>query len=178
MAKDKAIAAVSATIRGLLEQSASGVEFAGVRFKVYQAKDLQASEPGVVSIYLYRASVNTFHRNVPLGIAPSGRRQVPPLGLDLHYLVTAWEPDPLKQQMHLGWAARILEDNPILPASMLNLYFEPGIFADAESVELAVEPLSLAEEADIWRVATVNRQPSLSYVARRVDIESRRVPPL
>ncbi len=177
MATDKAVATVSATIRGLLEQSASGTEFAGVRFTVYQAKDLQAPEPGVVSIYLYRVSINTTRRSLPPGIAPTGRRQVPPLGLDLHYLVTAWESDPLKQQMLLGWAARILEDNPVLPAGMLNRYAsEPGIFGETESVELVAEPVSLREESGIWQVARANRQPSLGYVARRVEIESRRVP--
>ncbi len=147
-----------------------------MRFTVYQAKDLQAPEPGVVSIYLYRVSINTPRRNLPPGIAPTGRRQAPPLGLDLHYLVTAWESDPLKQETLLGWAARTLEDNPILPASLLNRYASgPGTFGETESVELVVEPLSLQEEAGIWKVAEVNRQPSLGYVARRVEIESRRV---
>lgn len=177
MATDKAVAAVSATIRGLLEESASGAEFAGVRFTVYQAKDLQAPEPEVVSIYLYRVSFNTTGRHLPPGIAPTGRRQAPPLGLDLHYLVTAWESDPLKQQTLLGWAARTLEDNPILPASMLNRYSAvPGTFGENESVELVGEGLSLREETGIWKVAQANRQPSLGYVARKVEIESRRTP--
>ena len=45
MATDKAITAVSEALRSLLAQAASGPDFSGARFEVYQAANLQAPMP-------------------------------------------------------------------------------------------------------------------------------------
>jgi hypothetical protein len=175
MANDKAIAAVSEALRSLLAQAASGPEFSGARFEIYQATNLQAPMPEGVSVYLYRVSIDPRRTRIPPGIPPAGPRRPPSLPLDLHYLITAWSLDPLRQQFILAWAARVIEDAPVLPASLLNRRI-PGVFGEGESVQLTVETLSLDEEAKIWNVAKSNRQPSLAYIARSVEIESHSKP--
>lgn len=171
MATDKAIAAVTESLRSLLAQAASGPEFSGARIEVYQAANLQAPMPEGVSVYLYRVSIDLRRTRIPPGISPAAPRRLPSLPLDLHYLVTAWSLDPLRQQFLLGWSARVFEDTPVLSASLLNRK-TPGVFGEAESVQVTVETLSLEDEAKIWKVAMSNRQPSLAYIARMVEIET------
>jgi hypothetical protein len=73
----------------------------------------------------------------------------------------------------LGWAVRTIEDNLILPSALLNDNGWDGTFAIDESVELTWAPLTPQEEFDLWQIAQTNQQPSASYVARTVAIESR-----
>ncbi len=65
------------------------------------------------------------------------------------------------------------EDTPIIPVGLLNHYGpEPDVFGPDEAVELVWESLSQQDIYDIWEVAKAHAQPSISYVARMVEIES------
>ncbi len=167
MATYQAIAAVSAAIRGLLENSVT-LEIAGAEVKLVNADILQSPMADGVGIFLYRISTDpTIHRPGPPG--PPIR---PVLAENLHYLVTAWSPDPVRQQVLLGWALRVIEDSPLLSASLLNQHGPaPNIFSPGDSVELAAEALSIQDESEIWHAAKAWQQPSISYVARGVRIE-------
>jgi hypothetical protein len=172
MALYPAIAVTSDAILSLLRGSSAGGEFAGVDFKHYQASDFQAPMNLGVSLYLYRVSVNA-NRNLPPRRGRDGRRGRPPIPLDLHFLVTAWAQDAIKQQRLLGFAIRVLEDTPILPAGVLNQSApEPGVFRPEETVELVYESVSVQDFAYIWDIAQSKEQPSATYVARMVEIES------
>ena len=174
MATYPAIAATSEAMVGLLESAAADSEFAGTEFELYQAKDLQQPMASGVSVYLYRVAVGTTPRNLRPRTDLEGRRYRPSVPLDLHYLVTAWAGDAVRQQRLLGWCARALEDAPVLPAGLLNHYGpEADVFEAAETVELVAQALSQQELSDIWEVAQKNRQPSLPYVARMIAIDSR-----
>lgn len=178
MASPDGIAATTDAIRALLDGAAkdSGT-FTTVPVKVYQSDDLQqpltADTPATVSVLLHRVSVSPARRNVPLRTGPLGERFRPPIPLDLFYLVSAWAGDSRMQQRLLGWAVRMLEDTPILPSALLNQNGWAGTFAPNETVELTWAPLTPQEEFDIWQIAQTNQQPSASYVARTVAIESR-----
>src|SRR3954451_11221229 len=130
MASYPAIAATSEAILGLLESAALTSEFAGVSFAHYQAADFQTPIPTGVSLFLHRVTVNP-NRNLAPRRNADGRRLRPAIPVDLHYLLTAWADDAIKQQRLLGFAVRTLEDTPILPAGVLNHYgpendvFEP-----------------------------------------------------
>jgi Pvc16 N-terminal domain len=173
MAGYAAIAATSAAILGLLESAAPGTpEFAGTRFAHYTSKELNDPMNEGVSLWLYRVTVNTTRRSLPPRIALDGTRYKPSLPLDLHYLVIAWG-SPLVQQRLLGWSARALHDTPIIPSGLLNHYGpEPDVFAPDEAVELVWDSLSQQDVFDIWDVAKEHAQPSLSYAARMVLVDS------
>ncbi len=97
----------------------------------------------------------------------------PPIPLDAHFLLTAWADDPIKQQRMLGFAIRTLEDTPILPAGVLNQHSpEPDVFRPDETVELVFEAVSVQDASYIWEVAQTKEQPSATYVARMIEIES------
>lgn len=172
MATYPAIAATSEAVLGLLQSAAIGGEFEGVEFAHYQAGDLASPMTEGVSLYLYRVTVSG-NRNLPPQRGPDGRRYRPPIPLDLHFLVTAWAETAIRQQRMLGFAIRTLEDTPILPAGVLNQHSpEPNVFRPEETVELVYESVSVQDFGYIWDVAQTKEQPSATYVARMVEIES------
>ncbi len=175
MATTAAIAATSDAIRALLRRAAAE-PFPMLSVDLYLADDLRKPPPAdgrlIVSVYLHRVGVSSARRQFPARTDANGRRLLPPIPLDLHYLVTAWAQSPTMQQSLLGWAVRVLEDSPVLPPSLLNDGAWDEIRPD-ETVELVWSPLTGEEEADVWQVAQGNRQPSASYVARMVALESR-----
>jgi hypothetical protein len=180
MATYPAIAATSMAILGLLEAAAGAprAEFAGIRLELFRGGDLQKRIPEGISLYLHRIVVNTERRNLPPRVGADGRRWRPAVPLDLHYLLTAWADDAIKQQRLLGWAVRTLEDTAILPAGLLN-HFGPehDVFRDDETVELLLEPVSMQDMSEIWEGADANREASVTYVARVIELESLDVRP-
>lgn len=172
MALPQAIAGTSQAILGLMQSAALGGEFNGVSFAHYQSSNFASPMNEGISLWLYRITVNA-NRNLPPAIGRDGRRYRPPLPLDVHYLVTAWAGDAIKQQRLLGFAIRTLEDTPILPAGVLNQHSpEPDVFRPDETVELVFEALTVQDASYIWQVAQTKEQPSAPYVARMVEIES------
>jgi hypothetical protein len=172
MATYPAIAATSDAVLGLLQSAAVGTEFDGVAFAHYQSGDFESPMSDGVSLYLYRVTVSS-NRNLPPQIGPDGRRYRPPIPLDVHYLVTAWAETAVRQQRMLGFAIRTLEDTPILPAGVLNQHSpEPNVFRPEETVELVYENLTVQDIGYIWDVAQTKEQPSATYTARMVEIES------
>ena len=64
------------------------------------------------------------------------------------------------------------EDNPILPASLLNAY-RAGIFNPAEQVQVGLTQLSVEEMFRVWDVIIHHvYQLSIPYVATMLEIES------
>jgi hypothetical protein len=125
-----------------------------------------------LSLYLYRLSVS-LTRNLAWRASADGVRSQPPIPLDVHFLLTAWAEDPIKQQRMLGFAIRTLEDTPILPAGILNQHSpEPDVFRPDETVELVFEAVSVQDASYIWEVAQTKEQPSATYVARMIEIDS------
>lgn len=173
MAGYQAISATSEAVLGLLQSAAVGGEFDGVEFAHYRSDDLASPMTEGISLYLYRVTVNA-NRNLPTRLGPDGLRYRPPLPVDLHFLVTAWAETAVRQQRLLGFAIRTLEDTPILPAGVLNQHGpEPDVFRAEETVELVFESVTVQDVAYIWDVARTKEQPSATYVARMVAIESR-----
>jgi Pvc16 N-terminal domain len=181
MANHHAIGTISRSLVGVLKD-ARPPEFLGVdpgthnaAVQLYQASDF-ANTPSSnlqLSVYLYRVAFNPGGRNRPFRIGTDGKRYRPALPLDLFYLLTAWcKTEPLLQHHLLAWAARRLDDYPVLPSSVLNHYGTPNSFSDEENVELTPEHLSQEQLVSVWEVNKPNQQPSLVYAARCVPIDS------
>jgi hypothetical protein len=174
MARYPAIAATSEALLGLLESATAGTEFSGMSFEHYQATDFQTPMKAGVSLFLHRVTVNP-NRNLSPRRDADGRRYRAAIPVDLHYLLTAWADDAVKQQRLLGFAVRTVEDTPILPAGLLNHFGpEPDVFRPEETVEVVWEAVSVQDLSDIWKVAQTKAQPSATYAARMVAIESSR----
>lgn len=175
MARYPAIASTGQAIVGLLSGAAGSTEFGQASFVLATAADLQKlpGDKPAVTVYLYRVEVDTVHRNLPPRRSTDGLLHKAPIPVHLHYLVTAWSKDAVTQHRLLGWTIRALQDSPMLAAGFLNQFGpDDEVFNPDETVELTWEVLSRQDTTDVWDVAQSNQQPSMSYVARVVVIES------
>ncbi len=174
MASAYAIAATGQAILGLLASAVPRDEFASAQFELYQAKNFQSPMDEGISLYLHRITPANNIRNLAPRVAPDGRRYRPPVPIDLHYVLTAWGRDAVKQQRLLGWAIRIIEDTPLLPASVLNQHGpETDTFRPTETVDLIMETIAIQDMGSIWEVARHHFQPSAFYTARMLVLDSR-----
>ena len=158
----------------MLRSSYDPSEFDNARldFEVYVAKDFTDRRiTEGVSLFLYRINHDGTHRTPP-GRLQNGTRQRSKLPLDLYFLLTAWASSASLQHKLAGWMMRTLEDNPILPAGLLNVPHS-GVFWPDETVDVALTDLSVDDMFHIWEVM-INHvyQLSVPYVARVVQIES------
>jgi hypothetical protein len=71
-----------------------------------------------ITLYLYRVTMNEHNRQ--RRPAPMSPEQQAPLGLDLHFLLTAWAANAQAELLPLTWAMRQLYLHPILDASSLS----------------------------------------------------------
>jgi hypothetical protein len=177
MASYQAIGVTSEAIRTLLRRAAADPTngLTNKAIDLFNAKRLNAppADPNpTLSIYLRRVSLAQARRLFPPSTLPDGRPARRPFAVDLHYMIVAWANDPGTQQRALGWAVRVIEDTPVLPTALLNDGQAVPVFHPEETVELSWESLSEQEEHDLWQVAQVQRQPSATFVARTVLLES------
>jgi Pvc16 N-terminal domain len=176
MANYHAVAVTGLALRGLLSNAWPRDQFPGAEFRLFQTKDLQTPlqlNTGV-SVYLHRIAFNTTRRNLPFRQTVNGKRYRPPTPVDLHFLITAWGRSAEEQLALLGWAIRTLEDTPVLSAGLLNRFAGDWgeVFDKTETVELVGDVLSLQDSFNIWEIAKHNHQPSVSYVARMIRLDS------
>lgn len=174
MATSNAIAAITSAIVGLLDDGYPR-GFGKLSVAPAHAGDFAGDKPipDGFTVCLYRVTLNGTLRNLPPRTGPDGTRYRPSLPVDLQYLITPWAGNVEKQQRLLGWGMRHLEDNPVLPAGMLNRYLkEPDVFRPEETVELVCETLSLTDFTNIWDKLKPRLQTSALYVARMVLIDS------
>ncbi len=173
MATFQAIAVTSQAIVALLSDACPRDKFPNAQFELYEASDFNSPMDEGISLYLYRVATNMTRRNLPPRLAPDGRRYRPPLPVDLFFMLTPWAKTAAQQHRLLGWAMRVLEDTPIIPAGYLNQYgSEVETFHPSETVELVPEPLNLQDLNNIWNGFKPNMHPSVAYVARLLAIES------
>lgn len=170
MATTLAIRAVSNALREVLESARAGTTFAAMPVQIAQTVDFAAPPAEGVTVYLYRVSIHAGVRHATPRPTRDGGRRKPSLPLDLHYLVTPWARTAPRQQEILGWILRTFEDQPILPNSVLNR--EGPVFHDGEAVDVVAQPLTPVELVAVWEFNKSAMQPSMTYVARMVLLDS------
>lgn len=176
MAAWTAIRTISDALQAVLEAARVGTSFAALPITVYQTGNFASPQQEEVSIYLYRVALHGAMRNLPQRQAADGKRYRPSLPVDLHYLVTPWARSASRQQDLLGWLIRALEDQPVLSAALLNqpalLAGGPEVFAPNEVIDIIAQPLSPQEMVAVWEFNKAAMQPSMTYVARMVLLDS------
>jgi hypothetical protein len=177
MASFRAVASVCEAVVRLLRDSYQPADFNNeLEFKVFLSTDFAQPIAAGVSVFLYRVFQDGTHRSPSGRLAPDGQRYRPQLPLDLHFLVTAWGKDSSLQHTIVGWMMRTLEDNPILPATLLNAT-TPGVFHPDETVEITLGEIRTEDLFQMWEVLGPDGvyQLSIPYVARNIYIESTQV---
>jgi hypothetical protein len=117
-------------------------------------------KPGL-TLYLYRVTVNEHLRN------DSGQSGTPPLTVNLHYLLTVWADEVKAEQQILAWTMRTLHTHQALSPS--DLTPDAG-WATGELVQIIPAEISLEDLTRLWNSLHRPLRPSLTYMARAVQI--------
>jgi hypothetical protein len=175
MANSKAIAAVSATLQGLLRDAYPRDEFGtSLQFDLYQAKNFDDPMTEGVAICLWRMAPNGNRRNYPNRTDRFGRRFRGSIPIDLYYLLVPFATQAERQQRLLGWVIRAMHElGPMVPTHLNHYLAESDIYAEAESLDAVPEALSVTDYLTLWdRLKRL--PPAASYVVRLLLIDSDR----
>jgi hypothetical protein len=167
-----------------------------------KSPDSMADADNQVNIYLYQVTPNLGYRNMDLPARGYSGNVVTKqqLGLDLHYLVTAYsekDKDEFAAHKLLGEVTRLLHENPLLTRDMLQELIDeadtnPGnlpqnlssvaqdiatsdLAEQVELVKLTMQPLSLEEMTKLWSsfFKTGTYRISVTYRATVVLIDGK-----
>ena len=176
MATHRAIAAVGKSIVGFLGEQCPKAEFPGATFKLCQSSAFRQAK-GLrfgISLCLYRVTFDTALPKPPTRPTASGDPpQRRPLPLNLHFLLSSWATTPERQYDLLGWAMCVLDENPVLPAGLLNRFAggTSEVFDQQENVEVVPANLDIEQIKAASELAQIQQQPSIAYVVRPVAIK-------
>lgn len=180
MSNDRAIAAVTATLRNMLFQAVSSdADLAGTT--VTTRPPDRARQDGTTSnqinLFLYRTSIDAAWRNQdPPGIRP-GESGQPPLPLVLSYLMTAYGEDDDEVLAHrlLGVGMQMLNDQPLLsPAAIAAALSGSGLEDQPDRVRITPHPIPMDEISRMWATFSTGYRISVSYDAAVVLIDNTR----
>jgi hypothetical protein len=193
-----AIGAVSAVLRDLLDNGMVDAPQVGpVKVTAVAPDTIKLDGPQAdrrLNLFLYRVTPNQGWRNAALpAYSTNGTRLTnPPLGLDLHFLLTAYADADFEAEILLGYAMQILHERPVLDresirtslnATPLGGSILPPAYLAVSASELAnqiepvtvtLEPMDTEEMSKLWSAIQSHYRPSAAYVASVVLIESTR----
>jgi hypothetical protein len=191
MSNDLAIAAVTATLRGLLERRITAAPVGdpnhdpaldGTWVSALPPDEAaNQSHTRQVNLFLYQVTPNAAWRNMDMPRQTrSGESGQPLLPLTLHYLLTAYardNPEDTNLIGHrlLGRAMSILHDQPLLDkVEIRNALPGNDLHKQVERVRLTLQPFSLEEMSKLWTAFQTQYRLSAVYEASVVLIESTR----
>lgn len=176
MSNSLAIAAVTATLRKLLEDSVSDMNGAVAST---QPPD-KVTTTNLINLFLYQTAVNAAwsNRDMPRQVKP-GETGHPPLALNLYYLLTAYgDGDDLQTvdgHRLMGQAMRALHDHPVLNSAEIKAAFPDGdLDEQIEHVRITPHPMNTDEMSKLWTTFQAKYRISSAYEVSVVLIESAR----
>jgi hypothetical protein len=184
MSNALAIAAVTSTLRNLLDSinldTNTGLGHVNVTTKPPdEARD--NTNPNQVNLFLYQVLPNAAWRNMDIPQrVKSGESSVPPLALNLYYMLTTYGLDNDDTFGHrlLGLAMTILYDHPLLGAQEIKAALPNPIDSDLENqverVRITLQPLSVDEIFRLWSGFQTQYRVSVAYEVAVVLIDSTR----
>lgn len=183
MSNSLAIAAVTTTLKNILIAGFADITDLGViKFSTQPLDKARASDnDNQVNLFLYNAVINGAWRNNPEipGKTRPGESAVPPLALDLYYLITTYgqgndTPDPNSQRL-LGKAMSILHDHPVLSAAEIEAALSDSELQDQiERIRIVPVSFTADEISKWWAAFQTNYRTSAAYQVSVVLIESTR----
>ncbi len=181
MSNSLAIAAVTATLRNLLQQGLTAdLPDASVTTKPLDKARNSNDNGNQVNLFLYQAEPSPAWRNMdmPRQVKP-GETGLPPLGLNLYYLITAYgqnDDDTFSQRL-LGRVMSIFHDHSLLGSAEIKAATETelpesDLHEQVERVRITSQPLSLDEMSKLWTGFQIQYRLSTTYQISVVLIES------
>ncbi|HEY7182471.1 MAG TPA: DUF4255 domain-containing protein [Blastocatellia bacterium] len=180
MSNALAIAAVTATLRGLI------IRGTGIPDVTARPLDNARRSPtgNQINLFLYQVLPDAAWRNrdMPRQLKP-GETGYPPLPLTLYYLLTAYSDDEDDTPAHrlLGQAMSVLHDHPLLGAEEIHNATAPiadlsgsDLHNQIERVRITLQPLTFDEMSKLWTTFQIHYRVSAAYQVSVVLIESAR----
>jgi hypothetical protein len=134
-----------------------------------------------VSLWLYQVAADEFVRNAPPGRAETGdgrtvRFKLPPLGVNLYYLLTPMVKDPDTQQTLLAKAMLVLHENPVIRVPGPDRPEDaPAAEAEvSEAVRVSLVPDTLDDRVRLFDTLDLPYRLSVCYQVRTVRLVSKR----
>ena len=170
MANADVISAVSKTLE---ERLTAGLSTLGVPPPTAQLHDLATAvptDPPVVTLFLYQVVEDMTVRNRPRTSRVVNGNVVttrPPLGLALHYMVSAWGGDRHTEQRMLGRVLQVLYDDAVLDGTELR-----GVLAGTAAIlNVSLQPLTLEDRARVWWAIGQTYRLSVNYEVRVANLD-------
>jgi hypothetical protein len=190
MSNSRAIAAVTASLRSLLDRrinADSAVDpnsdplLAGTQVTTRPPDRARNNISGnQLNLFLYQTVPNAAWRNMdmPRQVKP-GETGSPPLPLNLYYLMTAYcdddDTDGITSHRLLGRAMSVLHDHPLLGRQEVEAALPgSGLSEQIERLRITPQPLSLQELFNLWSTFQTQYRVSAAYEVTVVLIESTR----
>jgi len=171
MANSDVISAVSETLEKRLT---AGLSTLGPPPPIARLHDLVTpvtNDPPTVTLFLYQIFEDPSVRNrVTTTRVVNGdlRSLKQPLGLCLHYMVTAWGGDRHTEQRMLGRVLQVLHDDAILDGLELS-----GVLAGTPAQLLvSLAALELEDRARVWSAIGQTYRLSVNYEVRVVNVDA------
>ena len=202
MSNALAIASVTAVLKDLLNNGVIDHQLSGMVGEVAVSalppdRLLVAgqAETSRINLFMYHVTTNQGWRNaaLPSRNADGDRTSNPPLGLNLHYLLSTYGANEFDAEVLLGYAMQLLHETPVLtresirrtlaPASPVNGAALPAphnalvaseLADQVEQIRVVPETMSLEEVSKLWTAIQSHYRPTAAYQASVVLIESRR----
>lgn len=182
MSNAQIIAATTASLRMLLLSGVPARDAAIPQVDVTTLPpdkvNLNADKPAL-NLFLYQTAVNGAWRNRDSAHARSGESPLPPLALNLHYLLTAYgnvddREGDFSHRVY-GAAMSVLHDHPLLGSDELlaAMSTNPAL-RQVERVRISPLATTIEEMTRLWTIFQTNYRLSTAYEVSVVLIESDR----
>jgi hypothetical protein len=160
-----AIATVSTALKGVLEGALGGTPVVLV--------DPTRANAGELVVWLYQVTVDEFTRNrspaqVENAGGRTGRLKLPPLGVNLSYLIAPMVDDQYAAQTTLATVMLALYETPQFAVEL------PGAEV-SELVRVSFVPDTMDERAKLWEAVSKPYRLSVCYQVRTVRLVSKQV---
>lgn len=176
------IAAVSVVLRDLLHGGLVDARRVGpVEVTAVAPDTIRLDGPHVeprLNLFLYSVTTTPGGRSTapPSYARDGGRGTNPPLGLDLHYLVTAYGDADFEAEVLLGHAMQALRDRPVLDRDAIRTSLDdtplgdsgPALAEQIDRVTVVLEPMDVEEMSRLWSAIRCHYRPSVAYVVSLV----------
>ncbi len=121
-----------------------------------------------LTLYLYRVGVDKHLRTAGDARTPS-LTETRPLGLELHYLMTAWAATPAAEHTLLSWAMREFHIHAMFDRSRLR---PTDLWRPEEIIHIAPSEMPHEDMMRIWDALNPSYRLSVSYIARVIRIDA------
>lgn len=165
MSDFKAIAAATKTLERLLFGKL------GVAVESTLAPTEITATTALVGLFLYRVEINPFLANMDWKRTGATQLAAPPIGLNMHYLVTPYGPDQLEIQKTLGEVIRTFHDFPVIDAA--DPLLSPDLAGMTEELRIVPRPLPLNDMLELWKgFEKLSYRISVTYEVSAVLVDS------